>query len=183
MSTATATQTKTYTIDPAHSTVRFWARHLMIAKVHGEIDDVTGTIQFDPANPEASQVEATIGLASLSTRQEQRDAHLKSADFLDVEQFPTITFKSTSVRAKGGNEFEAVGDLTIRGITREVTLEVELSDEAKSPFGGYKIGATAKTVINREDFGILWNQALETGGVMVGKEIHIEIDAELDRPE
>jgi len=171
----------TYTIDPNHSTVRFSVRHLMISKIHGEMDAVSGTVTADAA-AKTLLIDATIQVSSLTTKQDQRDAHVKSADFLDAEKFPTITFKSTSAKQTGAETFEIVGDLTMHGVTKPVTLEAEATDEIASPFGGYKIGVTAKAKLDREDFGVNWNQALETGGVMVGKEISVEIDLELDRP-
>ncbi len=174
---------KTYSIDPNHSTVRFWVRHMMISKVHGELSAITGAVKFDAERPELSSVAAEIEAASLATGQGQRDAHLKSQDFLDVEQYPTIRFVSKSASRSGSGELEILGDLTIHGTTREVTLKAEITPEVKSPFGGYKIGVTAVGSIDREDFGIVWNQVLESGGVLVGKEIHLQIDAELDRPE
>ena len=179
---ATLTRTNSYNIDPAHSSVRFWVKHLMISKVHGELSDITGTVSADPSDLSDAHVDITIQTASLSTRQEQRDAHLKGPDFLDVDTYPTITFKSTLVVPTGEGEADIIGDLTLHGVTREVTLKAEVSPESVSPFGGYKVGASAKTVINREDFGITWNMLLETGGITVGKEIHLEIDVELDRP-
>ena len=182
MSDATLTKTNTYKIDEAHSTVRFSVRHLMISKVHGEISDITGTVSYDPANPEATVADVTIGLASLTTQQDQRDAHLKSADFFNIEQFPNITFKSTKVVSKGDGEFEVTGDLTMHGVTKAITLKTEVSPEVASPFGGFKIGVSATGVVNREDYGMVYNQALEAGGVMVGKEISLQIDTELDRP-
>ena len=137
----------------------------------------------DPSDYSTAELDITIQTESLSTRQEQRDAHLKGADFLDVEHFPTITFKSKRVVPTREGEADIIGDLTLRGVTREVTLKAEISPEAVSPFGGYKVGASATMVINREDFGITWNMLLETGGITVGKEIHLMIDVELDRPE
>jgi polyisoprenoid-binding protein YceI len=181
MSSPTLTSTKTYIIDAAHSAARFWVRHLMVAKVHGTLGELSGTVSLDPANPEDAQVEVTIPLSSLSTGQDQRDAHLRSADFFDIDTFPTITFKSKSIKRIDGNEFEVAGDLTIRDVTREVTLAAEISDEIASPFGGYKIGVSATGKINREDFGMTWNQVIEAGGVAVGKDVHLQIDAELDR--
>jgi polyisoprenoid-binding protein YceI len=177
----TATSAKTYSIDEAHSTIRFWVRHLMISKVHGEIPDVTGTVTYDESNPSDTAIDVTIQLASLTTKQDQRDGHLKSADFFDVEKFPTMTYKSTSV-AKNGESFTIQGDLTLHGVTKPVELEAEASPEITSPFGGFKVGVTAKGVLNREDFGMHWNQAMEAGGFMVGKEVTFEIDLELDRP-
>lgn len=183
MSAPATSATKTYTIDPNHSTVRFWAKHLMIAKVHGELPDVTGTVYANEEDPTQSSVDATIDVATLTTKNDQRDAHLRSSDFLDHEKYPEITFKSTNIRRTGDDELDITGDLTIRGTTRSVTFHAEVTPEVKSPFGGYKRGAHATGQINREDFGITWNQALETGGVLVGKDIHFEIDLELDRPE
>lgn len=180
--TATATDTKTYTVDPYHSTARFNVRHLMVSKVHGSIDEITGSLELDPANPEGSRVEASMALSSLATGNEQRDAHLKSADFFDVEQFPTIGFKSTKIVKKGENEYEVTGDLTIHGVTRPITFQAELTDEIASPFGGFKVGVSLRGKLNREDFGMGWNQVIEAGGVMVGKEVSFEVDAEFDRP-
>ena len=171
-----------YQIDPAHSSAQFKVRHLMIANVKGEFDKVSGTVNFDPANPSASTVEATVDVASVSTREEQRDAHLKSPDFFDVEKFPTITFKSKKVTATGADRFTVVGDLTIHGVTKEVSLQVEeLTEEAKDPWGNMRRGASAKTRINRKDFGMHFNMALETGGIMVGEEVDLTIDVELIR--
>jgi polyisoprenoid-binding protein YceI len=175
--------TTTYTIDPAHSTARFWVRHLAISKVHGEIPDVTGNVTVNTASPESSSVQASLNVASLTTGNSDRDGHLKSGDFLDTATYPTITFSSTSVKALGGEEFEITGDLTIKGVTKSVTLKGEVSPEVKNPFGGYKIGVSLSGQIVRDDFGITWNQTLETGGLLVGKEIHLQIDAEIDRPE
>ncbi len=183
MSDATLTKTHTYKIDEYHSTARFSVRHLMISKVHGELHDITGTVSYDPGNPDATVADVSIGVASISTNQDQRDTHLKSADFFDAEQFPTITFRSTKVKSLGDGEFEITGDITMHGVTKPLTLKAEVSPEVKSPMGGYKIGVSATGVINREDFGMVYNQALETGGVLVGKEISLQIDAELDRPE
>jgi len=183
MEQATLNKTNTYTIDPNHSTIHFWVRHMMVAKVHGELSDITGTVQINLAEPEKTQVDVTIDATTLTTRNEQRDGHLKSGDFLDVEKFPTIAFKSTSARRTGDGEYQVVGDLTVHGTTKPVTLAVEATPEVKGHFGGYVIGISASGIINREDFGMTWNQALEAGGVLVGKEIHFQIDAELDRAE
>jgi polyisoprenoid-binding protein YceI len=172
----------TYQIDTAHSSAQFKVRHMMIANVKGEFDKVSGTVVFDPANPSASSVEASIDVATISTRDEQRDAHLKSPDFLDVEKFPTITFKSKEVAASGDDSFEVVGDLTIHGVTKEVNLNVEeLTGEAKDPWGNLRRGAAAKTRINRRDFGMTFNMALDTGGFMVGEEVELTIDVEMIR--
>jgi len=172
----------TYQIDTAHSSAQFKVRHMMIANVKGEFDKVSGTVVFDPANPSASSVEASIDVATISTRDEQRDAHLKSPDFLDVEKFPTITFKSKEVAASGDDSFEVVGDLTIHGVTKEVNLNVEeLTGEAKDPWGNLRRGAAAKTRINRRDFGMTFNMVLDTGGFMVGEEVDLTIDVEMIR--
>jgi polyisoprenoid-binding protein YceI len=172
----------TYQIDPAHSSAQFKVRHMMIANVKGAFDKIIGTVNFDPANPSASTVDATIEVASISTREEQRDAHLKSPDFFDVEKFPTITFKSKRVTAAGSGSFTVVGGLTIHGVTKEVDLKVdELTEETKDPWGNLRRGAEAKTRINRKDFGMTFNMALEAGGFMVGDEIDLTIDVELIR--
>ena len=172
----------TYQIDPAHTSAQFKVRHMMIANVKGEFDKVSGTVNFDPANPAASTIEASIDVASVSTRDEQRDAHLKSADFFDVEKFPVITFKSKKVTATGDDSFTVVGDLTIHGVTKEVDLKVEeLTEEAKDPWGNSRRGATSRTRIHRKDFGMIFNVALEAGGFLVGEDVDLTIDVELVR--
>ena len=172
----------TYQIDPAHSSAQFKVRHMMISNVKGEFDKVSGTVQFDPANPPSASVEASIDVATISTRDEQRDAHLKSADFLDVEKFPAIAFKSKKVTATGSDSFSVAGDLTIHGVTKEVKLDVEeVTDEAKDPWGNLRRGATAKTRINRKDFGMTFNVALEAGGFLVSEDVDLTIDVELIR--
>jgi len=169
-----------YQIDTSHSAAQFKVRHMMIANVKGEFDKVSGTVNFDPANPAASSVEATIDASTISTRDEQRDGHLKSADFLDVEKFPTINFKSKKVTATGSDSFNVIGDLTIHGVTKEVKLDVEeLTGEAKDPWGNLRRGATAKTRINRKDFGMAFNVALEAGGFLVGEDVDLTIDVEM----
>jgi polyisoprenoid-binding protein YceI len=170
----------TYQIDTSHSAAQFKVRHMMIANVKGEFDKVSGTVQFDPANPSAASVEASIDTSTISTRDEQRDGHLKSGDFLDVEKFPSITFKSKKVTASGKDSFSVVGDLTIRDVTKEVALTVEeLTGEAKDPWGNMRRGATAKARINRKDFGMSFNVALEAGGFLVGEEVDLTIDVEM----
>jgi polyisoprenoid-binding protein YceI len=172
----------TYQIDPAHTSAQFKVRHMMIANVKGEFDKVSGTVNFDPANPAASTIEASIDVASVSTRDEQRDAHLKSADFFDVEKFPAITFKSKKVTAAGEDSFTVAGDLTIHGVTKEVELHVEeLTEEAKDPWGNSRRGATARARIHRKDFGMIFNVALEAGGFLVGEDVDLTIDVELIR--
>lgn len=171
----------TYEIDPTHSSVHFSVRHMMVSNVRGEFTKVSGTIKFDPENPANSSVDATIDAASINTRDAQRDTHLKSADFLDVEKFPTLTFHSKKIAPQSGGG-KVTGDLTIHGVTREITLDVEgLTPEVKDPWGKQRMGASATTKISRKDFGLIWNAALESGGVMVGDEVKITIDVEFFR--
>jgi polyisoprenoid-binding protein YceI len=171
-----------YDIDPTHSSAHFSVRHLMISNVKGEFTKVSGTVTYDPDDPKASKVEATIDVASLHTRDDQRDGHLKSADFFDAAQFPEIKFVSTSVEADGNHEYLVKGDMTIHGVTREVALHVEgPTAEVKDPWGNIKAGAAATAKINRKDFGLTWNAPLETGGVVVGEEIKISLEVELTR--
>ena len=178
----TMNQAVTYTIDPAHSTAGFKVRHLMVSNVRGEFPGLKGTVIYDAANPANSRVEATIDVKSLTTRDEQRDAHLKSPDFFDAEKFPTITFVSRKIAKSSPGEFKVTGDLTIHGVTKEVTLDVEgPTPEVRDPWGNTKTGITASTKVPRKDFGLTWNVALETGGVLVGEEVQISIEAELAR--
>jgi len=167
----------TYLLDPAHSTIGFNVKHMMIAKVHGAFEKVTGKFVYDNSQPEKSIVDAIIEAASINTREPQRDGHLKSPDFFDVENFPSITFKSKALKASGEGELKLTGDLTIKGVTKEVILVVEgPSDELKDPFGNIKIGVSATTKIKRKEFGLSWNAALETGGVLVGDDVNIVLD-------
>ena len=163
-----------YDIDGAHTSVEFVGRHLMITKVRGRFTDVSGRITI-AEEPEASHVEVEIGAASLSSGNADRDTHLTSADFFDVERFPTITFRSTSVTALADNTWQVVGDLTVRDTTRPVTLQVDFDGADVSPLGDERIGFSAATDVNREDFGLTWNMALETGGLLVGKTARIEL--------
>jgi polyisoprenoid-binding protein YceI len=178
MATATTPETRTaWKIDPSHTTVEFSAKHMMITTVRGRIADVEGTIYTDEKNPSNSSVEAVLKAASLDTRTEQRDQHLKSADFLDVEKFPDITFRSK--RIEGPRErFKLIGDLTIHGVTKEITLDVTFEGEGKDPWGGERAGFTATGKIDRRDFGLTWNQALEAGGVLVSNEIKISVEVQ-----
>ena len=169
----------TWTIDPKHTHVEFAVKHLMISTVKGRFADVEGTVVIDEANPENSRVEARIAAASIDTREPQRDAHLRSADFLDADNHPYLTFVSRRVEPKGDDEFVAHGDLTIRGVTLPVALEGEYLGRNKSPFGTTVAGFSAKTRINRKDFGLNWNAALETGGVLVGDEVKINLEVEV----
>ena len=169
---------KTYTIDPAHSSAQFSVRHMMISNVKGEFGKVSGTISYDPSNLKGSKIEAVIDVSSINTREPDRDAHLKSTDFFDAAQFPNLTFRSNEFR-KDGDGLEVHGDLTIRHVTRPVVLSVEEPTvEAKDPWGNLRIGASATTKLNRKDWGLVWNQVLETGGVMVGNEVKITLDIE-----
>ena len=169
----------TWQIDPVHSTAQFKVKHLMISNVKGEFTSIKGTLQLDSSDVTKSSLEVAIEANSINTREPQRDAHLKSADFFDVEKFPNITFKSSSVAKKASGEFAVEGDLTIHGVTRKVTLNVEApSAPQKDPWGGTRIGIEATTKINRKDFGLNWNAALEAGGFMVGDEVSITLDVE-----
>ena len=171
-----------YDIDPTHSSAHFSVRHLMISNVKGEFTKVSGTVTYDPDDPKASKVEATIDVTSLHTRDEQRDGHLKSPDFFDAAKFPEIKFVSTGVEPDGHDEYVVKGGLTIHGVTKEVALQVEgPTPEVKDPWGNMKAGAAATAKISRKDFGLTWNAPLETGGVMVGDEIKISLEAELTR--
>jgi polyisoprenoid-binding protein YceI len=168
----------TWKFDSAHSSVTFAVRHMMVTTVRGQFQGVTGSIELDPANPAAASVEASIDATSISTGVADRDNHLRSADFLDAANFPVITFRSTSVEPTADNGARITGDLTIRGTTRPVVLNAEYLGQHKSLYGDMRAGFSATTKINREDFGLTWNQALEAGGVLVGKEITIELDIE-----
>ena len=174
----TTTQTaKTYSIDPAHTTAEFVVRHLMISKVRGRFTSLTGTIQVPEGTGVPTSVDVTIDAASVDTHEEQRDGHLRSADFLDAEKFPKITFKSTGVDGTG-DAFKVSGDLTIRGVTRPVVLDTTFEGRGSDPWGNERVGYEAHTKINRKDYGLAWNQALEAGGVVVGDEVKIELNVE-----
>lgn len=171
-----------YVIDPSHTSVGFTVRHLMVTKVRGSFEKVSGTVKYDPNEPEKIVIDATIDAASINTGEAKRDEHLRSPDFFDVAKHPTLTFKSKKAKVLGKGKLEVIGDLTIRGVTKEVTLQVEgLDQEIKDPWGNVRRGATATTRINRKDFGLAWNQVLETGGVMVGEDVDIQIDVQLIR--
>lgn len=172
----------TYTIDSAHSSAHFSVRHMMVTNVRGSFKGPSGTVVFDPENPAHSRIESVIDATTINTNDPQRDGHLKSADFLDVEKYPTITFRSKKVEKIDDETYKVAGDLTIHGITKEVVLDVEgPAPEAKDPWGNIKSGASATTKIKRGDFGLTWNAALETGGWVVGDEIKITLDLELVR--
>jgi polyisoprenoid-binding protein YceI len=175
--TAPDIQTTTWSIDPAHSVAEFKVKHMMISNVKGQFTGVSGVLNLDPADVTRSFIEATIDAASINTREPQRDAHLKSPDFFDVEKFPTLSFKSTSIARTGDGELEVTGDLTIHGVTRSVVFEVEgPTAPGKDPWGKTRIGLSATTKINRKDYGLTWNAALETGGILVGDEVTITLD-------
>ena len=181
MTAATAPEvaTTTWNIDAVHSSAQFKVKHLMISNVKGEFASITGSLQLDNADLTNSRIEATIDAATINTRDEKRDAHLRSADFFDVEKFPTLSFKSGRVSKKADGELVVAGDLTIHGVTKPVTFEVEgPSAPTKDPWGGTRMGLTATTRINRKDFGLTWNTALEAGGVVVGEEVTITLEVE-----
>jgi polyisoprenoid-binding protein YceI len=171
----------TWQIDPAHSSVEFAVKHMMFTTVRGRFKDVKGTIEADEQNPDASTVNVEIAAASIDTGSPDRDAHLRSADFLDVENHPTLTFRSKRVEGamkKEGDSFRVTGDLTIRGTTMEVTLECQYEGTGKDPWGGTRAGARATARIDRRDWGLKWNQALETGGILVANEVRIEVEVQ-----
>jgi polyisoprenoid-binding protein YceI len=168
----------TWQIDPAHTNVEFTVRHMMISNVKGQFQKTSGTITINGSDPASATIDATIDASSVDTRVERRDTHLKSPDFLDVAKYPTITFKSTKVEAAGPGKFKVTGDLTLHGVTKPVVLDVESSGAPVKVMGGLHAGASATTKINRSDFGLTWNKALETGGVVVGDEVAISIDVE-----
>lgn len=165
-------------LDQAHTQANFNVRHMMVTTVRGSLGAVSGTITFDPDTPAISAVEATIDVAGISTGVEDRDNHLRSGDFFDVENYPHIVFKSTDVEVLNNGEANITGDLTIRDVTKPVTLKVEYLGSGNSPFGDTRAGFEATTSINREDFGLTWNQALESGGVLVGKDVKISLDVQ-----
>jgi polyisoprenoid-binding protein YceI len=173
------TGTVTWQIDPAHSHVEFAVKHLMISTVKGRFGDVEGSVTVEHDDPTSAQIEVTIAAGSIDTRVEKRDDHLRSEDFLHAERFPSLRFRSTGVERNGDDELRVKGDLTIRDVTREVVLEVEELGRAQDPWGGERAAFTATTKIERKDFGLTWNQALETGGVLVGDQVRISIDAQL----
>jgi polyisoprenoid-binding protein YceI len=166
-------------IDPAHSHIQFSARHMMITTVRGRFENFSGTVDFDEDNPENSTVHIEIDAASINTREEQRDNHLRSADFLHADRYPVLTFTSKRIELIDEDTARVTGDLTIRDVTREITLRVDYQGQARSPWGTTSAGFSASAKINRKDFNLTWNQALETGGVLVGEEIKIDIELEI----
>jgi polyisoprenoid-binding protein YceI len=173
-------QPVTWTIDSAHTAAQFSVRHMMVSNVRGEFTKTSGTVRWDGKDLATAVVDATIDAASITTREPQRDTHLKSPDFFDVGKFPTLTFRSTKVAPAGPGKLLMAGNLTIHGVTRQVVFDVDGPTPAiKDPYGIMRVGASATTTISRKDFGLLWNAALETGGVVVGDEVRITIDMEL----
>lgn len=182
MTTTAVPSTATWTIDAAHSHLEFAVRHMMIATVKGRFADVTGTVEFDGSDLESAHVEVQIPVASVETKQEQRDVHLKSAEFFDADKHPLMTFVSKRISGDPAGALQVVGDLTIRGITREVTLSAEAHGVVRDPWGLDRAGFSATTKINRHDFKLDWNAALEAGGVVVSPEVKISLEIEVTRP-
>lgn len=176
--TGTTAQATTWKIDPSHTTVEFVAKHMMITNVRGKFPEVEGTIVYNEQDITKSSVEATIQVATVTTGSEARDNHLRSGDFFLIEEYPTITFKSTRIEPKSEDEYNVTGDLTIRGVTKEVTLNTTFEGRNVSPWGAQAIGFAATTTINRKDFGVNWNVAMETGGVLVGDKIKLDLNIE-----
>src|SRR6202008_3680544 len=166
----------TSTLDPAHTRIGFVARHAMVTKVRGSFDEFAGTAVLDGANPANSRVEVTIEAASIDTRNAQRDEHLRSNDFLAMQEYPKITFASTGVRQAGESTFEVTGDLTIKGVTNKITIPFEFEGSAKDPFGNQRVGFEGSVTINRRDYGVSWNAALEGGGVLVSDKVTLEFE-------
>lgn len=174
--TATAAATGTYAIDPSHSRLGFVARHAMVTKVRGSFNEFSGSGWFDAENPSASHLALTIDAASIDTRNADRDAHLRSNDFFDMERHPQITFASTAVEAVGGDTYRVTGDLTIKGVTRPVTVDLTYEGTATDPFGNDRLGLEGSVVVNRKDWDLTWNAPLETGGVLVGEKVTLEFE-------
>ena len=177
-SVAQETLTGDYTLDLAHTRIGFAARHAMVTKVRGQFNDFTGTAHLDAENPANSKVEITIQVASIDTRNSDRDAHLRTNDFLAMEEFPEITFRSTHVVKAADNHYDVTGDLTIRGVSKPVTVDFELNGGAQDPWGNFRGGFEGHTTINRKDWGVNWNAALEAGGVMVSDKVTLEFEVE-----
>jgi polyisoprenoid-binding protein YceI len=173
---ALAELTGTYTLDPAHTRIGFVARHAMVTKVRGAFNEFEGTATIDGTDPALSHVQVTINAASIDTRNAQRDEHLRGNDFLAMAEYPQITFTSTSVSKTGDDTFEVTGDLTIKGVTNTITVPFEFEGAAKDPFGNERVGFEGSVAINRKDYGITWNAALETGGVLVSDKVTLEFE-------
>ncbi|MBC7924268.1 MAG: polyisoprenoid-binding protein [Bryobacteraceae bacterium] len=172
----------TWTIDSVHSGAQFSVRHMMVSNVRGSFSKISGTVDYDPANPANAKVDATIDVNSINTNEPKRDGHLKSPDFFDAEKFPTMRFVSKRAMPASPGKLKLLGDLTIHGVTKEVTFDVDGPSPAlKEQNGGFRTGASATTKINRKDFGLTWSRALETGGAVVGDEVNLTMDVELTR--
>ncbi len=176
---ATPLRAATWTADPAHSSVGFSVKHLMVSTVRGTFGTFSATVEGDPSDPATARIDATIQVGSVDTREPKRDAHLKSADFFDAAAYPTMTFVSRKVEKTGEGRARVTGDLTIRGVTKPVTLDVEYTAPVKDAWGGTRLGATATATIDRQDFGVKWNKSLDAGGVMVSDQVKIQLDLEL----
>jgi polyisoprenoid-binding protein YceI len=180
--TASPVFAATWEIDPAHTTIQFSVRHMMVSNVRGQFGKFSGHVEGDETKPADARIEATIQTASIDTANEKRDEHLRSPDFLDAAKFPTITFKSKKIEKTGDAKWKVTGDLTLHGVTKEVVLDLsDVTSPIKDPMGNLRAGAEARTTINRQDFGISFNKTLDGGGVMVGNEISISIDVEVTR--
>ena len=180
----TMTHVSTWKLDKAHSQVEFGVKHMMFTTVRGQFRDVDATVTLDEENPNASKVEAVIDVASVDTAVDDRDNHLRSADFFDAENHPKITFRSTRIEGatfQAGASFKVYGDLTVRGTTKEIALDVTYEGRGRDPWGQEKAAFTAEGKLDRHEFGLTWNQALETGGVLVGRDIRLTIDAQFTR--
>ncbi len=174
----------TWEIDTAHAAGNFSVKHMMVSNVNGTLGDVTGKVEVDDKDITKSKVEASIDMNGINTKQAKRDEHLKSPDFFDVAKFPTTTFKSTKIEKGQGNKLKVTGDLTMRGVTKSVVLDGEITPEVVNPFSGAKArGFSGTTTVNRKDFGLTWNKALEAGGVMVGEDVKVSVEAELVKKE
>lgn len=167
-----------WTFDPAHSTVGFTVRHLMVTRIHGRFQKWSGTLEIDEEDITRSRVAVTIDTRSVDTREENRDAHLRSADFFNTEKYPRMTFVSTSITKKSATEVAVTGELSVNGHTRSIVLDVETTDQVKDPWGGTRQGFAAKAAISRRDFGLTWNTVLEAGGVLVADKVEIELDVQ-----
>ena len=176
MTTATATATGTYAIDPTHSRIGFVARHAMVTKVRGSFNEFEGSGYFDAENPANSHLHLTIQAASIDTRNADRDGHLRSNDFFDMERYPEITFSSTVVTQVDDDNYRVTGDLTIKGVTKPVTVDFEYTGTAVDLYGNHRLGLEGKTTVNRKDWGITWNAGLEAGGVLVGEKVVLEFE-------
>jgi polyisoprenoid-binding protein YceI len=175
-STVPSALTGTYTLDPTHSRIGFVARHAMVTKVRGSFNEFEGSGYFDAADPANSKLQLTIKAASIDTRNADRDAHLRSNDFFDMDNHPEITFSSTALERAGEDRYQVTGDLSIKGVTRPVTVDFEYTGSAVDPYGNQRIGFEGTTTVNRKDWGVNWNAALEAGGVLVGEKVTLEFD-------